>query len=464
MPVFADFRGRLYPNCSFLSYQGNQLYAAMLELFEGEALTEEGVRYFLIYGANVYGLDKLSFKERYDWVLENASLILNLDMDFIRGAADVISFVNFALNFRKWYTNPTAKIHMFINQDATCSGLQHIASLLADQNLAQNVNVTGEAENAGDVYQDIANKVASVPMPGVLAYLDITRSLVKRPVMTLPYGVTKLGMADQIKGRALAKITKDKEVLFIFPAKAGTPAAFLHSAGNVALTPQDISNLVKVLWDTINTSYVAIYELKEAVQGLARVMTKLNAPIAWVAPSGLNITQHYLQSTEDRIVTYQGGKRTKFVVHNYEKDTFNASKQANSLMPNFVHSFDSSLVVKLLASTEFNVITIHDCFGCHPNHMGLLRQIIFTVFADMYLTKNHLQEFFDHNIRHLKESGVTITKAAGSIFATDPLTGIEYELPNIPAGRVCGPSPAGPSQTSLTWLARMLAILTAPNG
>ena len=68
LPVFTDFRGRFYPNCSFLSYQGNELNANLIEFYQGEILSTEGVRYFFIHGANCYGLDKLPFDVRYRWV------------------------------------------------------------------------------------------------------------------------------------------------------------------------------------------------------------------------------------------------------------------------------------------------------------------------------------------------------------------------------------------------------------
>jgi len=107
-----------------------------------------------------------------------------MDTDLISKASDVIAFVNFALNLRKWYIDPSTKIHIIINQDATCSGLQHIASILADQNLAAQVNIAGEADNAGDVYTDVANKLSQVKFNGILDHILITRDIVKRPVMT----------------------------------------------------------------------------------------------------------------------------------------------------------------------------------------------------------------------------------------------------------------------------------------
>lgn len=49
-----DWRGRLYTNSFFISYQGSDLSASLLQLYKGEILTEQGKEYLYFYGANLF--------------------------------------------------------------------------------------------------------------------------------------------------------------------------------------------------------------------------------------------------------------------------------------------------------------------------------------------------------------------------------------------------------------------------
>jgi DNA-directed RNA polymerase len=52
----ADWRGRLYTNSFFISYQGSDLSTSLLTLYKGEELTEQGKDYLYIYGANLFNV------------------------------------------------------------------------------------------------------------------------------------------------------------------------------------------------------------------------------------------------------------------------------------------------------------------------------------------------------------------------------------------------------------------------
>jgi len=75
----------------------------------------------------------------------------------------------------------------------------------------------GVSTNAGDVYTQMGEIVQNKFPPdsigkltnrvpgyeeGPLKYLLMDRALIKRPIMTVPYGVINLGMAEQIKDKA----------------------------------------------------------------------------------------------------------------------------------------------------------------------------------------------------------------------------------------------------------------------
>jgi DNA-directed RNA polymerase len=64
LPVYADFRGRIYTLSNYLSYQGNDLARSLLLFDTEEYLNSEGLEYLRIYFTNLSGFDKLSWNER----------------------------------------------------------------------------------------------------------------------------------------------------------------------------------------------------------------------------------------------------------------------------------------------------------------------------------------------------------------------------------------------------------------
>jgi len=54
LPVYVDWRGRIYVYSHYLSYQGNDFSVSLLELNEGDILTSAGLKDFYIYGAKAY--------------------------------------------------------------------------------------------------------------------------------------------------------------------------------------------------------------------------------------------------------------------------------------------------------------------------------------------------------------------------------------------------------------------------
>ena len=77
----ADFRGRIYTQSFYLSYQGGDLSVSLLNFWNGEPLNDEGKIYLYIYGSNSHnenGLSKCSFNERIEWVNKNYLKIINL--------------------------------------------------------------------------------------------------------------------------------------------------------------------------------------------------------------------------------------------------------------------------------------------------------------------------------------------------------------------------------------------------
>lgn len=59
-----DFRGRIYPEISLISYQGIDLIRSLIYFSESETINDSGIDYLKIYLANVFIGSSSSYNER----------------------------------------------------------------------------------------------------------------------------------------------------------------------------------------------------------------------------------------------------------------------------------------------------------------------------------------------------------------------------------------------------------------
>jgi DNA-directed RNA polymerase len=103
----------------------------------------------------------------------------------------------------------TYETHLPVWLDASSNGLQHLAIIREDVKLAAMVNLearsTERSLEVHDIYETVARHARQTlqadddPASRFWVKRNNLRDLLKQPIMTLPYGVTKPGMLDQIK-------------------------------------------------------------------------------------------------------------------------------------------------------------------------------------------------------------------------------------------------------------------------
>lgn len=242
LPWKADHRGRIYAETPWLTPQGGDLQRALLEFARGQVLDESGVRALRRHGANLASTKGVkndlgitgrtrpvvTLEERERWTLDHEAEILASAADplsepFWREVADEpMQFLAFCLAYRQWKQHPEAPIHLPVQIDGTCNGIQHIAALTGDQVLAKAVNVLPSADGLpADIYSELAEAALTtlgrLPIPrgqaihrhglGLTdawlaadvdpsAWLD--RKTAKRVVMTIPYGARRGAQAGAV--------------------------------------------------------------------------------------------------------------------------------------------------------------------------------------------------------------------------------------------------------------------------
>lgn len=388
---FADFRGRMYAQTTGISPQGSDMQKALLRFADGHPITTDEQReWFLINGANRFGVDKVSMADRVQWVKDNHEHIMSFARDPIRfnawrEADKPFQFLAWAFEYYDFNTfGPLFRTHIPVGMDGSCNGLQNFSAMLRDEVGGAAVNLV-PADLPKDIYANVAvvtmEKLRRAPAdPDGFRDLWIqhivNRSLVKRSVMTLPYGSTRFSCADFIKDDYLrmGKAPEFKKEQY------GKAAAWLS----------------KFVWDSIGDVVIKARAAMDWLQVCSGKIIKADAEyISWVTPSGFPVSQVYQKCTEHRINTRLCGG-AKLMLRK-ETDGVDGHRHRNGIAPNFIHSMDAShLSLTVLAAAHCGIdalAMIHDDYGTHATFAPQLARLIRTEFVGMYETSSPLEDF-----------------------------------------------------------------------
>ena len=395
---FADSRGRMYPMTTGVNPQGSDLQKALLMFAKGKPLhTPEALRWFHIQGANKWGFDKATLSERFMWAHEREEWLLHLAADPINNqewldAGDPFQFLAWVMEYAEWKASPETFVSRLpISMDGSCNGLQNLSAMLRDE-------VGGKATNltANVVMEDIYKRVAEAAMVrlmilpaqdelsakliGLWITHGISRKVVKRSVMTTPYGVTHRSATDYVITDYL------KEHDNPFDKTEYRKAATL---------------LMSVVWPAIGDVVVKGREcmewLRKASRQIVHEMDEHEEPIIWWrSPSGFIASQAYFEFEEHRINTRLAGAAKIRVVS--ETDEPDLLRHASGLAPNFVHSMDAAHLHRVAAAASADgqithLAMIHDDYGTHAADAQRLYELIRSEFVTMYEEHDPVLDF-----------------------------------------------------------------------
>ncbi len=458
----ADFRGRIYAHTPWLTPQGSDVQRALFEFAAGRKLDENGVRALRRHGANLVNADHIlkeleikgrrvaTLEERERWVERNEAKILACAAapfcerfwreDKIKSP---IQFLGFCLAYAQWKNDPESEIHLPTQIDGTCNGLQHIAGLTGDEELARAVNVLPRPDGLpSDIYTDLAQEAARIDLErlkrkqnqvalwfaydwlaqqGSIAHF-LDRDTAKAVIMTIPYGAAHTTQAEavlrKIEGKVLDAWTRDPDpvgltALVAWVAKNDgckdyvarcTEGRFekLEKEAKSLSRKGDKSALEKHWRLQVLAAYVAwtlVARLRAALEvrfPLVGVFSEwLNEkasaasglPLTWLTPLGFPVCQNKFELTKGSITASLGKKSERLDVRRLAM-TVSRSGQRNGLMPNLIHSLDSThlamVIVAAKAKGIYDIGTIHDCIQCHPNDSVALATIVREQFAQLY--------------------------------------------------------------------------------
>lgn len=397
----ADFRGRMYAITTGISPQGSDLQKALIRFADGEPLdTPQAVDWFKIHGANKYGIDKVPFAERLKWVQDNDQFILQFAADPVSNrdwtnADSPLQFLAWCKEYAEWRADPVHFVSRLpVGFDGSCNGLQHFSGMLRDSVGGRATNLL-DGERPNDIYGQVATllqaKLSDLKTDSLserdssfrsrwLAH-GINRSLVKRSVMTLPYGATRFSCAKFMNEDYL---------------RHGKAPEFEKSEYRVAS-----EWLSWLLWESISEVVIAAREAMDWLQACAGAILKKKrgeepvTEIRWTSPAGFPVVQVYSASEVEAVRSLLlGGCRIK--VGSYT-DRPDVPDHKNGMAPNFVHSMDAAhltfTTLKAKAEGITTLAMIHDDYGTHARHAQRLYEIIRETFVEMYETHDPIASF-----------------------------------------------------------------------
>lgn len=386
-PVNACFRGRLYTIPSFLNIQGTDLSRGLLQFERSERVrNKDEARWLAIHGANCWGYDKVTLDEREQWSYDNAEMIVRIATDPTSNTewmdADgngCFQFLAFCFEWADFLRDGKLKTKLPIPMDATNNGLQILSILTRCDYGCVATNVIPTTKPA-DIYDVVRLRVESYlsedaqkAHPFAQSWLDygISRKTTKKSVMCYSYGLTMYSNRQYITDWFEDKIHGDN-----------CPSPF-----DLKEYYKAIHYLAEKVWQAVEEILDLPKRCMHWFQEVCKIVCTAKRHIEWRTPSGFIVKQDYKKLKDQIVRTWITGEAV--AVH-FKEETNDISPRAmsNGISPNVVHSFDATLLHKVVLAANkegiYDFAMIHDSFGTHCKHSDKLAKAIREQAVEMF--------------------------------------------------------------------------------
>jgi len=201
------------------------------------------------------------------------------------------------------------------------------------------------------------------------------RKVVKRNVMTLPYGGTSYGLGEQQISDA-----KKHSIDLLYHLE--------HKWG---------AYMGREVYDDCRVSLERPMQLLEVFEAAGRKAELEKRFLSWTVPvTGFPVVQHYTEGVTKKIWVQYGPKLGEKKPCNHYENTLQIAvcfiedtvpskgKQAQGASPNAIHSLDAAHLMLTVSRVDFPITTIHDSFGCLLADMPVLFRTIRETFVELY--------------------------------------------------------------------------------
>lgn len=413
-PIYMDFRGRVYNQTTWVTYQGTDLQKGLLRFPYEEALNESrrDNQALALHISGLYGMDKAALPERLEWWQRTFdTLDQGICMDWINHAEEPVQLWG-ALRQVRWGEADTVPCQI----DGTCNGLQHLTALFRDHIAAPFVNLTSSTydQPPADLYGRVADvaceKIFQASKRGVslrdspevkgvwdsqwlkrliFAKVKLDRKLTKKPVMVLPYGGTRDAVEQAVTQAVLAQ-KPDPEV-WRNVLQSDTYAAFRdRELSEHPLFHHDMRKLSGIIWDSIVETIPKAMQAMDAFRAIAKGVGERS--LEWrtgPAEDDLWVVHAYPKS-ERQGVKFRGfhlPNSIRGMAMRVGRDEIDPGMHRTGIVANFIHSQDAHHLARTMAlfgGVGLSFGAIHDCYLTRPSSMGNLNMHTRGAFNDMY--------------------------------------------------------------------------------
>jgi DNA-directed RNA polymerase, mitochondrial len=432
---YCDFRGRVY-QAPHLNYVGRPDYIrALFRFAHGEPITKWGLAWLKRHVAKMYKGSRDTFQERYDWTEERleqiravaASIVAGdymAEFEWIKHAHDPCQFVAACMELTKALDcdDPASFVTTLpITFDATCSGSQHYSLLGRNENGFKLTNLLASDSDEVEclymkVWQQIEEQIENAELTGEYSDEDIAakwwlgrfdRKLFKRLVMISTYGAGKGQLRSDIydelfeRGYTTQK-TKDK-------------AALRGRIDERELISKDAVNyLVEAVQRMMQREEIGAPAIRLFLRRLVEVLGEQGRPLVAISPTGFPFVNLCQEPVTTYVQTWLGNQvKRNVLATGYGKLLLEDALKAIS--PNFIHMMDASLMAMVANACKqagFDIVAVHDNFGCLASRAEHLREILLDQIYRLYAEHDPLGD--------VRKSAAQALGTAGGLPAVPP--------------------------------------------
>tara|TARA_S200000501_G_scaffold226420_1_gene212315 strand:- start:6864 stop:9188 length:2325 start_codon:yes stop_codon:yes gene_type:complete len=372
----ADFRGRLYAVTGQFNPQGNDLAKALHLFAKGGVLNRDNYTWYKVVGCNLGGQEDKYYFAKEEYITKVLSKIACNPLEHLDLWATVdkpFQFLAFCFDYYEFWKSPDNYVsHLPVHLDGSNNAYQHIASLCKDNKLAKAVNIKATSwteiwcfddAKKNDLYTEVLDQLMinfkSIFLANnqlVIDWLreDINRSIIKKPILMIPYGGTDFGIVNYLERIGWQEPKTQEHYRFL--------------CKHIRLALNQISP---------SCEYVMNYLKQKAVS-------------SWVSPSGFYVQQKYKKQVGKRIETKLGTNRIQLIVKE-DTEIPDKKKLKASISANYIHSLDAAnvhlAISRSLTKGLKQFITVHDSFATTGADIDKFIKIVRESFVELY-TKN----------------------------------------------------------------------------
>lgn len=371
MPHRLDWRGRMHPMPADLNHHQGDFSRSLL-LFSHDGI-ETDTDWLKIHFANCWGngLQREAFDARHEWATRHWNDMIRVGRDPIgqtwwHKAAEPWQFLACCVAANR----PEVAACLPIQLDHTANALQHVVAIGLDQGAASLVNLT-KSELPNDPYklivQKIHRKICEMAENGdemateALPY--VVKSVLKRPLMTTVYRVSRHGAARQVADALPSSVNRQRRM-------------------KIARWISDIA--IDVMHDTFRTGMNVIKWIEESAR--ACLDTDPDAVLKWRGCSGMPIVQPYRRYKRNIVRT---AMQSITVVDTDSDAPCDRKRQMRGVFANFIQSIEASQmhgVAMGCGEMKIPFAGVHDSYWTVSAHASELHATVRQHFAGLHLS------------------------------------------------------------------------------